>query len=68
MAISGPDFILHLPKTKSGHEAIIINVDRFSKRIHFTVRKTIDDAIQLARIFYDEIFRLHQLPDSLVSD
>ncbi len=62
------DFTVHLPKTKSGHDAITTYVDRFSKKVHFIARKTTDDAIQVANNFYHEIFRLHGIPDSIVSD
>ena len=62
------DFIVHLPKTKSGHDAITTYVDRFSKRVHSIAIKTTEDAIQVANNFYHEIFRLHGIPDSIVSD
>lgn len=62
------DFITHLPVTESGYDTIATYVDRFSKRIHLVPSKSSDTATNVADDFFKHIFRLHGLPDSLVSD
>lgn len=62
------DFITHLPPTKSGHDAIAVFVDLFSKMVHFVPTTTTSSAPDVARIFFDNIFRLHGLPKVIVSD
>jgi hypothetical protein len=62
------DFITQLPKTKSGHTAIMVFVDRFSKMVHFVPTVTKVKAEQCTRLFVHHIFRLHGVPRELVSD
>ncbi|MCO5565075.1 hypothetical protein L7F22_018746 [Adiantum nelumboides] len=52
----------------SGHDGIWIIVDRFSKQAHFIpVKKTVKPD-HLARLFVAQIFRLHGMPETIVSD
>jgi hypothetical protein len=62
------DFITHLPKTKSGHTAICVFVDRLTKMI--IVEPTTDNvtAEEVAALYFRAVFRHHGLPTSLVSD
>ena len=62
------DFITHLPKTKAGWDAIIVFVDLFSKMVHFVPSTTTATAPETARLFFDNVFRLHGLPEVIVSD
>ncbi len=62
------DFITQPPRTKMGHDAITTYVDRFSKRPHLVACKTNDNAEKAAKNFHDTVFKLHGLPDSIVSD
>ena len=62
------DFITHLPTTKKGNDSIVVFVDLFSKMAHFVAMKATDSAPQVARIFFDTIFKLHGLPKRIVSD
>jgi hypothetical protein len=62
------DLIVHLPKTKSGYDAIFTVVDRMSKMCHFVPTTTNVDAPSLARLFFDHIFRLHGMPAVIVTD
>lgn len=64
----GTDFITHLPTTRAGHDAITTYVDRFTKRVHFIPSSSAATAEDIARDFYDHIFKYHGLPDSIVSD
>ncbi|GJP34010.1 hypothetical protein CLOM_g18492, partial [Closterium sp. NIES-68] len=62
------DFITDLPKTREGHTAILVFVDRLTKMVHFVPTTTDVSAEDTARLFVSHIFRLHGLPRVLVSD
>lgn len=62
------DLIVQLPITKQGNTAICTVVDRFSKMTHFIPTTTNVKAPELAEAFFRDIFRIHGLPKSIVSD
>jgi len=62
------DFIVQLPTTKRGFDAIMVVVDRLSKMAHFLATTTNASAPQTAKLFFDQVFRLHGIPASIVSD
>jgi len=62
------DFIVQLPKTPRGYDAITVFVDKLSKQVHFAPSHTTDTASDVARIFFDNVFRLHGMPTAIVSD
>src|SRR4051812_24526769 len=62
------DLIVALPKTKAGLDAIVVFVDRLSKMVHFAAVKTSITAPELAKVFFDNIFKLHGMPRAIVSD
>jgi len=61
------DFITKLPLVQ-GYDSILVVVDRFTKMVHFipTTEKT--SAEGLAQLFRDNVWKLHGLPDSIISD
>ena len=61
------DFIVGLPKS-DGYTKIWVIVDRFSKMAHFIPLRTEEHIKELALTFVKEIWRLHGLPESIVSD
>jgi len=62
------DLIVSLPRTRAGHDAIVVFVDRLSKMVHFVATKSNVTAPELAKIFFDTVFRLHGMPEVIVSD
>ena len=61
------DFITKLPVV-AGKDAILVVYDRLSKMAHFVATMEGMSAEGLARLFRDNIWKLHGLPESIVSD
>jgi len=61
------DFIVRLPKS-DGYTKIWVIVDRFSRMAHFIPLRTEEHIKELALTFVNEIWRLHGLPESIVTD
>jgi len=61
------DFITKLPLAQ-GYDSILVVVDRLTKMVHFipTTEKML--AKGLARLFRDNVWKLHSLPKSIISD
>ena len=51
-----------------GYDSILVVVDRLTKMVHFipTTEKTLAEG--LARLFRDNVWKLHGLPKSIISD
>lgn len=61
------DFVEGLPKS-NGYDTILVVVDRFSKYAHFIAVKHPFTAQSIAKLFLDNIVRLHGMPKTIVSD
>ena len=60
------DFIVDLPTTQGGYDAILVVVDCLTKMAHFIPTRESISAPQLADLFISHIFRMHGLPISIV--
>jgi len=61
------DFITKLPLAQ-GYNAILVVCDHFSKMAHFIATTEKMSAEGLAKLFQDHIWKLHGLPESIISD
>lgn len=62
------DFIVQLPKTLKGHDAIVVFVDRLTKMVHFHPTTSDVSAEGFAYLWYDHVFRHHGVSKEFVSD
>jgi len=61
------DFIMKLLMSK-GHDLILVVCDRFSKVSHFVVTTEKTTVEGLVRLFRDNVWKLHGLPESVILD
>jgi hypothetical protein len=61
------DFVEGLPSLGSA-SAILIVVDKFSKFAHFIPLRHPFTAESVAKLFLDNVYRLHGMPLSIISD
>jgi transposase InsO family protein len=66
-SVIGMDFITKLPLSQ-GYDSILVVVDLLSKSAHFVPTRETITAKDLATLFRREVFRLHGLPDRIISD
>ena len=62
------DFVVGLPRCRSGHDTIWVIVDRLTKSAHFLPIRNSDSLDKLAQLYVREIIRLHGTPVSIVLD
>ena len=62
------DFVMGLPRTLKGNNAIWVIVDRLTKSAHFLPIRWGSNLEQLAEKYMNEIVWLHGVPVSIVSD
>ena len=61
------DFIDGLPSSE-GYTVVMVVVDRLSKYAHFMPLHHPYTALKVARVFMENVFKLHGLPQTIVSD
>ena len=64
----GMDFVVGLPRTPSGHNAIWVIVDRLTKVVHFIPVSTTYTGDKLAQLYIDRRVKLHGALSRIVSD
>jgi hypothetical protein len=62
------DFILGLAKTPTGEDSIWVVVNCLTKSAHFIPIKVKDPMDKLARLYVQNIVRLHGVPSPIISD
>src|SRR6185369_5880142 len=62
------DFIVQLPVTRQGNDAIVVFADYLTKRAIFQPMHTTATAPEVAKIFFNTVFRNHELPCTIVSN
>jgi hypothetical protein len=62
------DFIVGLPLTARRHDSIFVVVDTLTKSAHFIPVHMTYQAPDIARVFINEIVRLHGMPKKIISD
>lgn len=61
------DFIEGLPPS-AGKHCILVVVDRLSKNAHFLALSHPCTAMDVAKLYLDQVFRLHGMPKDITSD
>lgn len=61
------DFIKGLPRS-NGKTVVFVVVDKLSKYAHFMALQQPFTAIQVAKVFFDNVFKHHGLSKMIVSD
>jgi len=61
------DFITKLPLAQ-GYDVILVVYNRFSKIVYFIATTEKTSAEELTKLFQDHVWKLHRLPESIISD
>jgi len=61
------DFITKLPLAQ-GYDAILVVYNHFSQITHFIATMEKTSVEELAKLFRDHVWKLHRLPESIISD
>lgn len=61
------NFMEGLPKSE-GYDVIMLVIDKFTKYAHFLALAHPYNVVQVAKMYFNQIYRLHGLPQALISD
>jgi hypothetical protein len=61
------DFVVGLPRTHRGKDALWVVVDRLTKSVHFIPMKMTNSAEELVPLYMKEVLRLHGVPKFIIS-
>ena len=62
------DFIIAIPMTERGRDAIMVVVDRYLKMARFVLCHKTDYVSYVTKIYFKEIIRVHSVPKTIISD
>jgi hypothetical protein len=62
------DFIVGLPRTRTGYDSIWVAVNRLTKATHFIPVKTTYNSAVLPELYMSRVMCLHGIPKKIVSD
>ena len=62
------DFVVGLPRSQQGHDAIWVIVDRLTKTAHFVAYIISYSVERLSRLYIQHIVHFHGVPVTIVSD
>ena len=62
------DFVTGLPRTSQGLDTVWVIVDKLTKSTHFLPIRINYSMERLAQVYIQEIVKLHEVPESIVSD
>jgi hypothetical protein len=62
------DFVVGLPRSPCGKDAIWVVIDRLTKVAHFIPMKQTSSDVDLVPLYIKEVVRLHGVLKSIVSD
>ncbi|GJT16120.1 putative reverse transcriptase domain-containing protein [Tanacetum coccineum] len=68
IAVIAMDFVMKLPRTSSGHDAIWVIMDRLTKSAHFLPMREDYKMDRLAILYLNEIVARHGVPVLIISD
>jgi transposase InsO family protein len=61
------DFVDGLPKS-DGADVILVVIDKFTKYGHFLPLSHPYTALQVAKLYFNQVYRLHGLPQAIITD
>ena len=61
------EFLVKLPKA-NGYDNILTVVDCFTKQVHAILCSESMNSLELAKLFRDNVWKIHGLPDTVISD
>ena len=68
LGLPSPWISLWISQSSEGHDSVLVVVDRFSKMAHFLPCSKDIDAAGTAKLFLDQVFKLHGFPETIISD
>lgn len=66
--VTSMDFVQGFPISRNKHNVILVVVDKLTKVAHFISGNLTDGAHVIAQKFMQEVFRLHGIPENIISD
>ena len=61
------DFAVALSKTERGKDVIMVTVDQFPDMAYFIPYEKSDDASRVAPLYFKEVIKIYDIPESIVS-